>query len=178
MLPPTLVVSNWHTVARQNVTNQRGYCILLPNQLTFCSPGNAVEAVARWLSLLKHIVNNHEDCLHGELAPRAWLRKGLWFFLFCGTELLCIKFGWFWKNLCFLINQLFPLGSKVHKELALIVEKRNLLGDIPQLSPHWQTSELESFHRVICLFAPKSVHYFHSGMEARWVTTGLAQTKR
>ncbi|KAJ8306794.1 hypothetical protein KUTeg_014878 [Tegillarca granosa] len=34
-------------------------------------------------------------------------------------------------------------------------------GNLPKLSPADQTSGLESFHRAVCHFALKLVHYFH-----------------
>lgn len=45
--------------------------------------------------------------------------------------------------------------------------------DIKKLSPAEQTSSLESFHRVICFFAPKSLHFFHAQMEARLFLAAL-----
>ncbi len=58
-------------------------------------------------------------------------------------------------------------GSKAHKQVELVVESPYILRDIGQLSPYGQTSSVESFHRVICFFAPKSLHFFYSAMKAR-----------
>ncbi|KAI4796401.1 hypothetical protein KUCAC02_027781 [Chaenocephalus aceratus] len=58
-------------------------------------------------------------------------------------------------------------GSKPYKELELIVKSKLLLKDIARLSPAEQTSSLESFHKVILFFAPKSVHFPFTTMAAR-----------
>ncbi|KAJ8305051.1 hypothetical protein KUTeg_017394 [Tegillarca granosa] len=42
-----------------------------------------------------------------------------------------------------------------------------LLKDIEKLSPAEQTSSLESFHKVVCFFAPKAVHFFYPKLRAR-----------
>ena len=62
----------------------------------------------------------------------------------------------------------FP-GSPSHKVLEIILGQSMLLKDIGRMSPQVQTSCLEAFHNVVCLFAPKSTHYFYNQMEARWV---------
>ena len=60
-----------------------------------------------------------------------------------------------------LTSRFFVLsGSKAHKELELIVKQKCLIADIGQLSPCEQTSALESYHKVVCFFAPKSRHFF------------------
>ena len=68
----------------------------------------------------------------------------------------------------FYINhKLLFVGSRAYKALKNIVENRRLLSDIEQLSPDGQTSSIESFHAVLCLFTPKFLHYFYRQMEAR-----------
>ncbi|KAJ8301015.1 hypothetical protein KUTeg_022534 [Tegillarca granosa] len=48
-----------------------------------------------------------------------------------------------------------------------------LLKDIQKLSPAEQTSSLESFHKVVCFFAPKAVHFFYPQMRARLYLAAL-----
>ena len=62
-------------------------------------------------------------------------------------------------------------GYKPYAELEKVVKGRLLVNDIEKLSPLEQTSSLESFHNIVCQFAPKSVHYFYSQMEAWLVYT-------
>lgn len=45
--------------------------------------------------------------------------------------------------------------------------------DIKKISPAEQTSGLEAFHKVLCHFAPKFVHYFHAQMGARLLLAAL-----
>jgi hypothetical protein len=59
------------------------------------------------------------------------------------------------------------LGFKPHAELSKVVENKLLLTDIQKLSRTQQTSDLEAFHKVMCSWAPKSVHYMHTYMESR-----------
>lgn len=48
-----------------------------------------------------------------------------------------------------------------------------LIKDVKKLSPGQQTSGLEAFHKVVCHFAPKLVHFFHAQMEARLYLAAL-----
>ena len=41
------------------------------------------------------------------------------------------------------------------------------------MSPSQQTSSLESFHKVVCLFAPKFQHFFYPAMRARILLAAL-----
>lgn len=61
----------------------------------------------------------------------------------------------------------FFADSRAYEELEHIIKGRLLLTDIRKLSPAEQTSGLEAFHKVICHFSPKLVHFFHAQMEAR-----------
>ena len=61
----------------------------------------------------------------------------------------------------------FFLGCKPHSEVSKVVKQNLLLRDLPKLSPAEQTTSLEAFHKVVCHFAPKLVHYQHAQMEAR-----------
>jgi len=58
-------------------------------------------------------------------------------------------------------------GRKPYADLEKVVKGPLLLKDIQKISPAQQTSSLEAYHKVVCAFAPKSVHYFHAQMEAR-----------
>lgn len=59
-------------------------------------------------------------------------------------------------------------GFKPYAEVEKVVKGRLLINDVKKLSPTEQTSSLESFHNVVCLFASKAVHYFYAQMEARY----------
>lgn len=60
-------------------------------------------------------------------------------------------------------------GSKAYdrEELEKVVKGRLLMTYIKKISPAEQTSGLEAFHKILCHFAAKFVHYFHAQMEAR-----------
>ncbi|KAK3099185.1 hypothetical protein FSP39_000706 [Pinctada imbricata] len=121
----------------------------ISNHIYWCaaSSGGDGELVReKWLSILNHVVDIHEG--HGERFPT------------CQHGLLEDRL-WMRK------------GFKPHMELERIVTGRMLLTDIKKLSPVGQTSSLESFHKVVCYFAPKSVHYFHAQMEARLFLAAL-----
>ncbi|XP_053379976.1 uncharacterized protein LOC123526224 [Mercenaria mercenaria] len=64
-------------------------------------------------------------------------------------------------------------GFRPYEETAKIVGSKMLLKDIGKLSPAQQTSWLEAFHKVVCHFAPKFVHYEHPQMEARLCLAAL-----
>lgn len=64
----------------------RDWIDAIVNHLYYCassSGGDAELVVAKWLSILNHIVNIHSghgdrfpNCAHGDIEERAWLRKG------------------------------------------------------------------------------------------------------
>ena len=60
-------------------------------------------------------------------------------------------------------------GSRELKALANIVTNNYVMKDVPCMSPQDQTSSLEAFHKLICFFAPKHVHFHYNGMKARLV---------
>ncbi|KAJ8303743.1 hypothetical protein KUTeg_018666 [Tegillarca granosa] len=64
-------------------------------------------------------------------------------------------------------SYIFLFYSKAYIELKNVVKGSMLLKDIHKLSPTEQTSSLESFHKVVCFFAPKAVHFFYPQMRAR-----------
>ncbi|XP_071148281.1 uncharacterized protein [Mytilus edulis] len=59
------------------------------------------------------------------------------------------------------------MGSPAYIELEKVICGRMLLKDIKKLSPAEQTSGMESFHNIVCYFAPKSTHFFYWQMRAR-----------
>ena len=65
--------------------------------------------------------------------------------------------------------EFFIIGSKPVKELEEVICNKRLLKDVGQLSPFDQTASIESYHRVVCFFAPKMLHFFHAAMNARLV---------
>ena len=68
-------------------------------------------------------------------------------------------------NLFFL--SLFP-GTKVSVKLEEIVQSRQMLKDVPKLSPGPQTAVLEAFHGVVNHFAPKMFGFSYYGMLCRY----------
>ncbi|KAJ8305056.1 hypothetical protein KUTeg_017399 [Tegillarca granosa] len=70
-------------------------------------------------------------------------------------------------------DQLRRQNSKAYIELKNVVKGSMLLKDIQKLSPAEQTSSLESFHKVVCFFAPKAVHFFYPQMRARLYLSAL-----
>ncbi|KAL1479443.1 hypothetical protein MTO96_051834 [Rhipicephalus appendiculatus] len=86
------------------------------------SDGDDKLLLARWLSILRHIVNVHDHpnplhpfCLHGPLPSRDWLLE----------------------------------GSESFRRLRSILAAPFLLRDLPNASPSDQTFGLESFHRYV-----------------------------
>ncbi|KAL3885640.1 hypothetical protein ACJMK2_025690 [Sinanodonta woodiana] len=103
-----------------------------------CGDGEGVQQ--KWSSILNHVANIHRG--HGDK------------FLQCEHEQLDNR-------------EWIKYGSKAHTEVEKVVKGRLLATDIRNSqSPAEQTSGLESFHRVICFFAPKTLHFFHAQMEA------------
>jgi len=119
------------------------------NHLYWCaasSSGNGDLIVAKWTSILRHICDIHTG--HGLLFDN------------CAHGLLEPRL---WLH----------AGSKAHKELEIIVTNKLLCRDIKKLAHSGQTSALESFHKIVIFFAPKSVHYFYAAMEARILIAAL-----
>jgi len=61
----------------------------------------------------------------------------------------------------------FLLGSKAYGKLSDIVLSNRLIKDIAKLSPHYQTSSLESYHSVVNHFAPKQLAFSYTGIYCR-----------
>lgn len=64
---------------------------------------------------------------------------------------------------------LFVLGTPSMNRLDRLLTNKRVLKDVEKLSPHYQTSALESFHSVILRFAPKNVVFPFIGMLCRYV---------
>ena len=69
--------------------------------------------------------------------------------------------------ICFFFLSLFP-GTKVSVKLEEIVQSRQMLKDLPKLSPGPQTAVLEAFHGVVNHFAPKMFGFSYYGMLCRY----------
>lgn len=64
--------------------------------------------------------------------------------------------------------QFSSTGTLVFEKLEMVMTSKRTLNDVAKLSPHYQTSSLESFHSVILRFAPKNVVFPYIGMLCRW----------
>jgi len=150
----------WHVAKsvkkKIEAISQRRDCSILAhwaqavsNHLYWCaasSAGNGDLVLAKWLSILNHVCDIHTG--HGEPyneCMHGMLEPRLW----------------------------IRAGSKAYKELELIVTNKLLCRDVKRLAFMAQTSALESYHRVVTFFAPKSVHFFYSAMESRLLLAAL-----
>ncbi|KAH6946681.1 hypothetical protein HPB50_014544 [Hyalomma asiaticum] len=104
------------------------------------SHGDEKLFLARWLSILRHVVNVHDhpdplhpSCIHGQIPERDWLIE----------------------------------GSESYQRLKAILAAPHLLRDLPRASQKAQTSGLEAFHSLLIHFAPKSSKFTYEGMMAR-----------
>ncbi|VDI38082.1 Hypothetical predicted protein [Mytilus galloprovincialis] len=103
-----------------------------------------VVIVAKWYSILNHIINVHDGhgdefpaCQHGPLEGRERHKKWL------------------------------KPGTKVYEKLQGIVCHWQMKKNIVMLSPGKQTSALEGYHSVINHFAPKMIGFSYHGMLCR-----------
>ncbi|KAM7307032.1 uncharacterized protein ISCGN_010668 [Ixodes scapularis] len=110
------------------------------------SDGDGKLVLAKWVSLIRHMINVHEHpdplhpaCEHGKISDRLWLEE----------------------------------GTETFKKLEAILMAPHLLRDIPFLSPKEQTFGLESFHAVLIHFAPKSSKFLFEGMLSRTYIAAL-----
>lgn len=150
----------WHVAKgvykKLDTISKKKYCELIgpwahsiSNHIYFCaatSDGNGDLVREKWVSILNHVTDIHEG--HSELYPRC---------LHGPVD----NRPWIRR------------GSKAFLELELVVKGRLLLTDIKQLSHIGQTSCLEAFHKVVCSFAPKAVHFFYMQMQARLYLAAL-----
>ena len=64
---------------------------------------------------------------------------------------------------------IFPQGSTGLNKLHKVLMTKKALSDVEKLSPHYQTSIVESFHSAILPFARKRVVFLFTGMLYRYV---------
>ena len=127
----------------------KGWAKAISNHLYWCassSQGNQELVREKWQSIGNHVANIHEG--HGALFPRC-LHGDI-------------------DDRDWVVQ-----GSRAHKGLLLILNNKVLLKDVGKLSPSGQTSSVESYHSVLCFFAPKMVHYFFPTMKARLILATL-----
>ena len=70
-------------------------------------------------------------------------------------------------NICNTVIICYTIGSKAYEKLSDVVLNNRLMKDVAKLSPHHQTSSLESYHSVVNHFAPKLLAFSHTGMYCR-----------
>ncbi|XP_056100848.1 uncharacterized protein LOC130079563 [Rhinichthys klamathensis goyatoka] len=107
----------------------------ITNHLCWSASGadSGPERVAKWTSIMNHIQDIHT---HSDPAfPR------------CQHEQRVSKDHSKW----------FHPGSTALDKLHRVLMNKRVLSDVEKLSPHYQTSTVESFHKVISHFAPKHV---------------------
>lgn len=143
------------------------------------SDGNGPLVKAKWASLLNHVCNKHEGhselfptCEHGALEDRKWFKQGNSHHTIDMMENdphhglnRSLKHT---NSVRMIVTSGFSLiGSRQHKALGAIIDNNYIMKDVPNMSPRDQTSALEGFHKLVCFFAPKQVHYPHNSMKAR-----------
>ena len=72
--------------------------------------------------------------------------------------------------ICTTVIIFYTKGSKAYEKLSDVVLNNRLMKDVAKLSPHHQTSSLESYHSVLSAvnyFAPKLLAFSHTGMYCR-----------
>ena len=69
------------------------------------------------------------------------------------------------------MNTLMIIGGKAYEKLSDVVLSKSLMKDIKKLSPHHQTSSLESYHSVVNHFAPKQLVFSYTGMYCRYIAS-------
>lgn len=101
------------------------------------SKGDGDEVKKKWISMIEHIQNTHTNCSHTPLNQSE--RKKPW---------------------------LKPHSKAITKIEEKFLKSR-FLNDLAKISPCGITSSLESYHRVILMFAPKLFIFKYKGMLAR-----------
>jgi hypothetical protein len=127
----------------KSITNHLCWCVLSSN-------GVGELAYAKWISLMNHIINKHEE--HDPLFQK------------CDHEALDdnqAKKEWFKPH------------SKAYCQLEEILLNKKLKKDIMNLSPCGQTYLAEGFHSLINHIAPKMFHFGYYGLLARLYIAAL-----
>ena len=120
--------------------------------------------VVRWKSLMDHVCDHHEHCYHPALGDR----RKKWFTP--GKRHMCVYYNDN-THVCGMY-----IGTKACEKLNDVICNAKLLADIMKLSPHQQTSCVESYHSVINHFAPKLLAFSYTGMHCRYVLIYIALT--
>ena len=148
----------WHlaksvTKKLGKVGQQKGHTALLPwirsisNHLWWSAKtcnGDPDLLVAKWTSIVHHIVNVHE-----------WDSDK---FSHCAHEPI--------DNTCDRKKWLIP-NDPAHRALKQIVTKPKLVIDIAKLSDFCHTGQLEVFHSLLTKYCPKRQHFSYMGMNVR-----------
>lgn len=135
------------------------------------------------LSILHHITDVHgvheerfTTCLHGDLVDKDIFKRNviMWAMAYLTIEPLVCRYPCKSLQYCYEailvkipITSLF-LGSLASQEIGTIVKGRLLTQNVKKLSsPADQTLALESYHNVVCPFAPNALHFFYSTIRGR-----------
>uniref|UniRef100_A0A2C9JZY7 Mutator-like transposase domain-containing protein n=1 Tax=Biomphalaria glabrata TaxID=6526 RepID=A0A2C9JZY7_BIOGL len=118
------------------------------NHLYWCAvstaDGNGDLMLAKWQSILNHLVNQHTG--HPNLLFPSCLH---------GSEYSTENIDW------------FEPGTDDYESVCKILDHCKLEKDIKKLSPIHQTAALESFHSLVIKFAPKHTAFSYLGMRSR-----------
>ena len=120
---------------------------------------------------MDHICDSHEGRYHLPLGEMERCKK--WFipgkesmsintYVDIRMELCCVLAIIY---LCYM----YKIGTKACEKLYDVICNAKLLEDIKKLSPHQQTSSLESYHSVINHFASKLPAFSYVGMKCRYL---------
>lgn len=145
----------------QSIAKEKDCEVLQPwinsivNHLYWCvvsSPPDSPNLIlAKWKSVLNHVLNKHRGhddvlfpkCAHARLTGRQAKKKWL------------------------------KPSTKVTSKLEGVIMNKSLLRDIQKLSGQHQTSVVEAFHSLIIQFAPKSVVFSYAAMRCRLLLAAL-----
>eukprot|EP00795_Rhopilema_esculentum_P011047 gene11047-19898_t len=131
-----------------------GWIKSMSNHIYWCastsSGGDGELILAKWLSLINHMHNIHEDhsdqfpsCEHGDLGEAGRLKKWL------------------------------KPGTTPSEKAEQLIRDKNLCKNIQKPSPYHQTSNVEAFHSLILHFCPKMTAFSFKGMLCRLLLAAL-----
>jgi len=69
------------------------------------------------------------------------------------------------------MNTVMIVGGKTYEKLSDVVLSKGIMMDIKKLSPHHQTSSLESYHSVMNHFAPQQLAFFYTETCYRYIAS-------